>query len=351
MNFSIIIPVHNGQKYLQGTVDSVLRQLSGADFSAEILLVENASDDDSPSICDRYAAEHVNIRCFHEGRIGAYGARRLGMDKAEGDWLVFADADDELVDGGLKKLWDCASSFSDLESAPDIILYSWQELTSEGSSKKTYPFEPGKIYKGARKTAFYDIMCDGDSINAPWNKCIKRSLARKALSDGGVGFLNHGEDLLQTAQFLDLAESIMYLDETVYSYRSNNEGLSGSYHEEFFPCQITAWERFDAYADSWAEGTGKYRERIDARKSLTCAIGVKSLIYSKLKTGDIEKKLKGIMESDFYGKYASLALPEWAPEEDIFVHDLMTGDRPLEKLIASSKKHAVKRFIKERIRR
>ncbi len=353
MTFSIIIPVHNGEKYLKDTVESVLGQIKDDDaFSAEILLVENASEDDSPIICDRFASEHNCVTSFHQGRLGAYGARRFGMEKAQGDWLVFADADDEMCQGGLSKLWRCIASFPDYEKAPDIILYNWNELKNEGGLVKTYPFEAMKVYWGVDKRAFYDLMCDGDSINAPWNKCIKRSLALKALEKEGAGFLNHGEDLLQTAEFLDLSKGILYLDEVIYSYRDNNEGLTGRYHKEFLENQETAWEKFDAYAEKWAEGTDRYRARIDARKSLTCAIAVKSLLYySGLKVSTIKGLLKELMDSSFYKKYASLDLPQWACEEDVFVHGLMTGDNAYGRLVASGRKHAFKHFIKERIGR
>ena len=98
VRFSVIVPVHNGEKYIDELMDSILPQLSEEETPAEVVLVENGSDDVSPAICDRYAEENEAVRVLHFDKIGAYAARREGMKAAEGDYLIFADADDVVSD-------------------------------------------------------------------------------------------------------------------------------------------------------------------------------------------------------------------------------------------------------------
>ena len=52
MTISIIIPVHNSEKYLEQCIESVMRQLTNED---EVILVENGSTDNSLQKCRKYA--------------------------------------------------------------------------------------------------------------------------------------------------------------------------------------------------------------------------------------------------------------------------------------------------------
>ena len=100
MKFSIIIPVYNGAKYLDRAMKSVLSQPQNRAVDIEVLLIENGSTDDSGKMCDEYAANYQMVTTLHRGKIGAYAARRLGMEVASGDWLLFLDADD-FIEGNM----------------------------------------------------------------------------------------------------------------------------------------------------------------------------------------------------------------------------------------------------------
>ena len=350
MTFSVVIPVYNADKYLENALLSIIRQEPEVSGELEILLIENGSLDKSAAICDEYAGKYDYIKAFHMGPIGAYAARREGMKLSEGKWLIFVDADDELKEDAVHELMGRVRSYGDYTTAPDIILYNWEKLQNGNKSTKNYPFDENKIYSGGEKKLFYDLMCDGDSLNALWNKCIKKTLAMEALKGSEMGFMNHGEDLLQTAELLDKAGAIAFIKKPLYLYRCNDEGLSGSYHERYLSDQIMAWKGFEAYADRWSDGNDGYKELITARKALTCTIAVKTLIYSELKRKEKEALLNTIEGDPFYREYAAKELPKWASEEDRFVHELQTDKSPHRRLMASGIKHDIKSFIKARIR-
>ncbi len=63
MTISVIIPVYNTAKYLQKCIESVLNQ-TYKDF--EIILVNDASTDNSLEICQQYAAKFSNIRLINK---------------------------------------------------------------------------------------------------------------------------------------------------------------------------------------------------------------------------------------------------------------------------------------------
>ena len=75
MIFSVIVPVHNAEKYIKELMDCIIPQLGKSGMDAELILIENGSTDNSPAICDEYAAGSPFVFCYHYGKIGAYAAR------------------------------------------------------------------------------------------------------------------------------------------------------------------------------------------------------------------------------------------------------------------------------------
>jgi len=88
---SIIVPVHNTEKYLKACIDSIIIQ-TYSDF--ELLLIDDGSSDRSGTICDEYMTSDSRVRVFHTANKGVSSARNTGLDNARGEWIIFADADD-----------------------------------------------------------------------------------------------------------------------------------------------------------------------------------------------------------------------------------------------------------------
>ena len=105
---SVIIPVYNVEKYLKRCVDSVFQQTLK---DLEIILVDDGSPDDSPAICDQYAAEDPRIRVIHKENGGLASARNAGMRIAQGDYIFFLDSDDWLEPDGMETLYRTAEQY------------------------------------------------------------------------------------------------------------------------------------------------------------------------------------------------------------------------------------------------
>ena len=87
---SIIVPVFNAEKYLYECLSS----LSIA--NNEIIVVNDASTDKSEKIAKKYTDKVINIE--HSGPVVA---RNIGIKNANGDYIIFMDADDVLKDGAI----------------------------------------------------------------------------------------------------------------------------------------------------------------------------------------------------------------------------------------------------------
>jgi glycosyltransferase involved in cell wall biosynthesis len=96
MKYSIIIPLYNKGEKVKRAIDSVLRQ-PVADF--EVLVIDDGSTDDSSLYVKTYQDQRVLYIYKENG--GVSSARNRGIREAQGQWLLFLDADDELVDDAL----------------------------------------------------------------------------------------------------------------------------------------------------------------------------------------------------------------------------------------------------------
>ena len=106
---SVVIPVYNVEQYLCECLNSVVNQT----FSdLEIIIVDDGSTDGSGKICDEYAEKDSRIQVIHKENGGLGNARNVGMDAADGKYIVFLDSDDYWDLSAMEKLFQEAEKNS-----------------------------------------------------------------------------------------------------------------------------------------------------------------------------------------------------------------------------------------------
>lgn len=90
---SIVIPAHNEEYRLPGSLDRILKFLDSQTYEAEVVVVENGSSDRTAEIAESYARDHKNILVHLEPRAGKGLAVRRGMVEAVGEYRFICDAD------------------------------------------------------------------------------------------------------------------------------------------------------------------------------------------------------------------------------------------------------------------
>ena len=103
---SVIVPVYKVEKFIHRCVDSLLAQ-SFRDF--ELILVDDGSPDRCGAICDAYADQDPRVRVIHQQNGGASSARNAGLALATGDYIMFCDADDALMNNALSVMIEVIS--------------------------------------------------------------------------------------------------------------------------------------------------------------------------------------------------------------------------------------------------
>lgn len=120
MKYSVIIPVYRSEETIKRCLDSILAQPHN---DVEILVINDGSPDDSGKICKQYAAQYSYFRYFEKENGGVSSARNLGLDKAEGDYILFVDSDDYVTSDYFKTL-----NASLQEKQPDMLMFGYRNI-------------------------------------------------------------------------------------------------------------------------------------------------------------------------------------------------------------------------------
>lgn len=102
MKLSIVIPAYNEEKYLPRCLDSLQHHVTGDDRLLEVIVVDNASTDQTAQVASQYPFAKV----VAEPRKGLPWARQKGLLSAQGDLLAYIDADTEVSDGWLGAIYE-----------------------------------------------------------------------------------------------------------------------------------------------------------------------------------------------------------------------------------------------------
>lgn len=98
---SIIVPVYNVEYFLPICLKSISQQ-TYKDF--EVIVVNDGSTDNSGSICEEYIKTDNRFKVYHKQNGGVSSARNYALDKIQGEWVYFCDADDILYRNALETL-------------------------------------------------------------------------------------------------------------------------------------------------------------------------------------------------------------------------------------------------------
>ena len=171
-SISVIIPVYNAEKYLNECIDSVLGQTFQ---NFEIIAINDGSTDSSGQILDDYARKHDNIKVIHKKNEGQGYARKVGLDLAQGDFILFLDSDDYYEGDALEKLYDNIT-----ENQSDIALMSYFSINQDKTHCKSPYAEPKTLFP--ENTNFKDFTFTFENMKSlvfehsvvPWNKIYSK---------------------------------------------------------------------------------------------------------------------------------------------------------------------------------
>ena len=222
---SVGLPIYNGERYLEETLDSLLAQ-TFTDF--ELIIADNASTDGTEEICRRYAAGDPRIRYFrNEINIGAALNHNRLVEMASSEYFKWAAHDDlcapEFIEKGVEVL----------DAQPDVVLcYSRTTAVDEnGDEIKVYPAKP-KANSAKPRERFFEFVCVPHPCVAIFGLMRAQALRRTRLLGS---FASSDRPLLGE---LSLLGRFYEIPEHLFFYR-NHPGQSWRAYSTRY--QIEAW--------------------------------------------------------------------------------------------------------------
>jgi glycosyltransferase involved in cell wall biosynthesis len=133
--FTVVIPVHNREKIVGATLESLSRQ----GVMCPVVLVDNNSTDNSREVLTAWAEQESNrgrkVTIVSEQQAGAAAARNRGLKEVYTPWVMFFDSDDIMLDGHLQRVANAIKT----NSEADII--GWEVAVEHlDGSKGTLAF-------------------------------------------------------------------------------------------------------------------------------------------------------------------------------------------------------------------
>lgn len=226
MKLSIIVPVYKTpEKYLRECIESLAMQTL---TDIEVLLIDDGSPDNCGKICDEYSALYTNVRSIHQKNKGVSVARNRGISEAQGEYLMFVDADDVLFRTAGEKAYNASKKYDS-----NILIFKYANTLDQYNEKiqDAEVFCEFDIHKMQLQiiNKLYPGQREGYSVGSPWAKIFKREFVvdNKIIFKPG---LKKSQDRLFMLNCLEKCKIVHFLDYKGYCYNTHAESVCWNYN-------------------------------------------------------------------------------------------------------------------------
>lgn len=234
---SVVIPIHNAEKYIGECLDSILMKQK---LGLEVICVDDCSTDGTMQILEEYEKKYSNFQVLrNETNMYAGASRNRGLLAAKGQYVHFLDSDDYVVENAYEKLYKLASD-NDLD---------WVKTTAEGFDDETGEHVPNPRYSMDKMNrAFDETLLDFHRFPkkfldymavVPWNAIYKRSF----LLENQIRF-NHLFCVNDRSFFVDSCikgKRMMLTRKNIVRHRTNVSGSLVAKRAQHFDCQFESY--------------------------------------------------------------------------------------------------------------
>ncbi len=202
---SVIIPVYNGEKYIEKCLEMMARQTYA---NLEVILVNDGSTDNSAELLEKSPYKVIT----HDKNKGLSQARNTGIDAAKGKYLHFLDVDDAINDNYYSNMV-CAL----VETDADIALGG---MVNERNKSKTQKFKKKSVYVSTKDKMQVSYVGKWGFV---WRYVFKLDFIKKNNLRFEVGrFI---EDLIFSVPAVYFANKIVTVPNTEYYYSYSENSI------------------------------------------------------------------------------------------------------------------------------
>lgn len=203
---TVIVPIYNAEKYLDKCINSIVTQ---SYKKLEIILVNDGSSDLSKDICEKYAQNDIRIKFIDKKNSGVSDTRNIAINKALGEYILFADSDDWLESDMIELMVSSAKA-----NNSDIVICEFKNFYEDENRTEAMKLKDYSDY------SFVDLISDESTQYGgfPWNKLIRRDCIKNNYHID----VHYYENLLFFLENSNLETRYSVVHKPLYNYCINN---------------------------------------------------------------------------------------------------------------------------------
>lgn len=203
---SVIIPVYNGEKYIQNVLFSLNRQIYN---NYEIIFIDDGSTDKTGELLKNCALMNENIEIITQKNAGVSSARNAGLDVANGEFICFIDVDDEININYLSILHQVITS-----NNADMVICKMTHTTEQKNTVESA--SELKVFNN--KDKFLTNYLYGRLKTGVWASIIRHDIIKSNYLRFKEGY-KYSEDLHMEWRLLQFSNVIVTISNPLYIYR------------------------------------------------------------------------------------------------------------------------------------
>jgi len=307
---SVVVPAYNAEKYLEKCLDSLVKQTLK---DIEIIVVNDASTDNSYNILKKYEKKYKNIVIINNKINKGIGYNRnIGIKTAKGEYISFIDSDDYADKHMMEELYNRA-----IKEKSELVVCNYYMVQEDGTEiKNDITITDESIKKLAKEES---LLLD---INlSPWNKLYKKSIIEEITFPENLKY----EDVAFVIKALNRANQISFVNKKLYYYIIHQRTETTTLDKRVFDI----FKILDIVLDELKDNNSVYKEALIIRTVLR---------YTLQQKRQKDKKLGSKFIDDAFS-YLNKNFPNWKNNE-------IYRKRTLIKRVIEKNKFLTKLYIK-----
>lgn len=265
LSVSIIIPCYNVERTVAETLRSISQQTHK---NYEVILINDGSVDNTERILNEYATSEENIKCFFQKNKGQANARNYGLSLAQGEFVVFVDADDKLHPNFLE---ECLSVFKN-DSSVNMVYTEMQTFERENNIYNLREFK----------------LCEFLITNCIPIFCMIRTANMKAIGGFDIDMDNNEDWECWIRLYREFKGRVVKIHKVLYYYRKRYEENSVS------DLSVKNQKNEDSFRYVYNKHYAFYKEQ---------NLGIWDLFYAYIQRGTMHSKYYNIWYKRLFYKY------------------------------------------------
>ncbi|MBQ6486905.1 glycosyltransferase [Candidatus Saccharibacteria bacterium] len=212
---SVIIPVFNSEHTIEDCIESILNQNYD---NIEIILVDDGSSDNSIQIIKNVQCGNKKIKIIKLEHGGPNAARKAGIEKASGDYVMFVDSDDSLIIGAIPLLVSKLNQYN-----VDVIRFN---ARYKSNKKIVVPIKNLDRERVIEHKEIERLLLTTYTFNSLWSQLYKTNLIKQSTALNNK--IDFGEDLLINIDIHRKTKHVLLLPNALYEYNVSSQSISHS---------------------------------------------------------------------------------------------------------------------------